>query len=366
MKTTIITMMQSAHSPTPPPNGMPATEEFDDPFPSASLDDLALNGEDKNEDDKGTPAGDAADAAANNEADPWAVLAAAAGEEAPAAASPSPTTTAAADTATTPADSSISPLETTTLAHAEGETFTMPTTPNGNGNDKISSIVAQVQSKIHEVDSNIGLSTKVRSIDEQYQISQKLSEFNEHISTKARSVDEQYHISQKLSEFNENVLKPTTAKTVEKTKEVSSSVKEKVGPTVSEKWGSIKQRTVEIGVAQKWGEISSATSNKWSETKDSIVHWKEEQEKKKALTPVAGNGGGSGGGGLDLEVAKEKVVEGWTGGVTWVSQKIQDVKLQHQQQQQQGGGQMNGSSGGEREMNRLDSQGFPSSFQKDG
>ena len=71
---------------------------------------------------------------------------------------------------------------------------------------------------------------------------------------------------------------------------------------------------------------------------------------------------------LDLEVAKEKVVEGWTGGVTWVSQKINDVKLQHQQQQQQqgGGGQMNGSSGGEREMNRLDSQGFPSSFQKDG
>lgn len=359
-------MMQSAHSPTPPPNGMPATEEFDDPFPSASLDDLALNNGDENNEGDKEGEGNAADAAANNEADPWAVLAAAAGEEAPtpAAAAPSPTTTTAAADATSPSEPSIAPIETTTLAHAEGETFTMPTTTNDNNKPPLAALSSAISSKIHEVDTNIGLSTKVRSIDEQYQISQKLSDFNENISTKARSVDEQYHISQKLSEFNENVLKPTTAKTVEKTKEVSSSVKEKVGPTVSEKWGSIKQRTVEIGVAQKWGEISSATSNKWSETKDSIVHWREEQEKKKALTPVAGSGGG--GGGLDLEVAKEKVVEGWTGGVTWVSQKIQDAKLQHQQQQQQGGGQMNGSSGGEREMNRLDSQGFPSSFQKDG
>ena len=97
-------MMQSAHSPTPPTdesNGsaMPATEVFDDPFYKEE-DDLALDTNTKNE--VGTPSN-------NESADPWAVLAAAAGEDAP------PPVNNTADTAVP------IPPATETLTHAQGK-----------------------------------------------------------------------------------------------------------------------------------------------------------------------------------------------------------------------------------------------------
>ena len=48
------------------------------------------------------------------------------------------------------------------------------------------------------------------------------------LSTKAYTVNKQYHTSKKWISIQTSVLKPTTAKTMENTKEVSAGMKEKV------------------------------------------------------------------------------------------------------------------------------------------
>lgn len=133
-----------------------------------------------------------------------------------------------------------------------------------------------------------------------------------------------------------------------------------------------------MGISQKWGSVTSKVGAKLNETKEqvgeSVEHWKEEQEKKKAManSGVAADGSSMNGSEAstkkplindqqkeqlqqNLEATKTKVVEGWTSGMSWVSQRI---KAQHEHQQQQQ------PSGGDKEMNRLDSDGLPSSFRK--
>ena len=318
-----------------------------------ALDDLALgSSDDGGGGGESAPAGDKSNAAvevANNGAtdDPWAVLAAAAGEEppAPAVATPAP----AADT-TQPLEISSegAGVEAPSLAHAEGETFTMPSADGDRP-----TLAAQIQSSTAQLGSV--LQTKINEVDEKIGA-----------TAKARDVDQQYHISEKWGEFNTNVLQPTTARTVEKTREVSASVKEKVGPSVKEHWGSIQRRTTEMGIAEKWSSLSAQAGEKIRETREKagegVEHWKEEQEKKRAL---ANAGGGENGGGLapQLEGAREKVVEGWNGGVGWMSQKIQEAKRNREKQRTNGIGRSDALDG-DKELSRLDSNGFPSSFRK--
>jgi len=386
-------MMEPAHSPTPP--GTDETADTDDPFNTVSslsnLEDLALDSDNidtsttttsvpDNAARNGNATADAATVASGGEeaavaadvdvdVDPWAVLAAAAGEEAPAPSPPSNND----DIATAVAISDQQPP--ITLAHAQGETFTMPTTNEGNDNhhqqQQQPSLAAQIQSstanlstalstKIHEVDAATGLSTKV--------------------STRARVVDEQYHITEKWSAFHTNVLKPTTSKTIEKTKEVSSTVKEKLNNNqgVKEGWGSIKQRSAEMGITRKWASMTTVVGSKWNETSskvgESVEHWKEEQERKKAMANahegrVAENGerGAGAGGGLqkiDLEGTKEKVVESWTGGVNWVSQRIQNSKLNSEAERSHQW-QRPATGPSDTELKSLDTDGLPTSFRKD-
>mmetsp|Transcript_6901 Transcript_6901/g.17000 ORF Transcript_6901/g.17000 Transcript_6901/m.17000 type:complete len:354 (-) Transcript_6901:85-1146(-) len=352
-------MMRSAHSPVPPDssNGIDnlenLEEEFDDPFGTnmaSDLDDLALNGDnDNNAGDSGggeatataTTTTTAAAGAGEEEADPWAVLAAAAGEEAPAPmpAPSNPPAPAAAAPAAVPA---MAP----SLAHAEGENFSMPQLHQ----QQPPSLAAQIQSSTANLSSV--LNAKIQEVDSKTGI-----------STRTKEIDEQYHLTEKWTD-----LRTVTA---EKTKEVSASVKEKVGPSVKEKWGSIQRKSTEMGIAQKWSSLSSVVGSKWSETKEkagvSVEQWKEDQERKRAMANAgASYNGGEGGGGQkkeqlqrELEVAKEKVVEGWTGGVNWVSQRIQEAKLQQQQHHQQQQAKDNTA------VTRLDSDGLPSSFRKD-
>ena len=331
-------MMQSAHSPTPPTeesNGsaMPATEVFDDPFYKEE-DDLALDTNTKNE--VGTPS--------NESADPWAVLAAAAGEDAP----------------TIP-----QPTATQTLTHAEGENFSMPGNVDSSQQQQQSGILASFTTN---------LSHKIEELDAKTGISKKSAELND-----------QYHISEKWSSFNEKVIKPTTEKTVAKTNEV----KEKVAPTVKEHWDGIKvkssEKANELGISQKWGSITAGAKAKLEETKANVEHWKEEQEKKKALQNSGSNGSINSGSGAttegsngnsqtkqpivseqqqqqikeNLELTKEKVVEGWNGGMNWLSQKINEAKAQHEQKVEE---QKQANSAA---VNRTDSDGLPSSFRKD-
>jgi len=381
--------MQPAHSPTPP--GTDEVVDLDDPFntmsSSSNLEDLVLDSDNIDENDAAnnaaiSTAADAATVAAGEgeesavaaDVDPWAVLAAAAGEEAPAPTPPSDNndgivTPPAVATAVAITDRQP-PI---TLAHAQGETFTMPTTNEGNDNQQQQqqhpSLAAQIQSstanlstvlstKIHEVDAATGISTKV--------------------STRARVVDEQYHITEKWSAFHTNVLKPTTSKTIEKTKEVSSTVKEKLNNNqgVKEGWGSIKQRSAEMGITRKWASMTTVVGSKWNETSskvgESVEHWKEEQERKKAMANANEGGvpqnGERGGGGLqkiDLEGTKEKVVESWTGGVNWVSQRIQNSKLSSEVERSQQWQRPATTGPSDAEFKRLDKDGLPTSFRKD-
>ena len=158
-------MMESAHSPTPngdTPNSMPPTEDFDDPFPSPPLDDLVLS---NNEQPQlvGEGQNNKVGEVGASEADPWAIMAKAAGEDAhPSAASTAPAATNNNDaSAETAAVSASSQGGEPTLTHAEGETFTMPGTEQQNNNSQSGgSLADQIKGKIQEVDAKTGISTK--------------------------------------------------------------------------------------------------------------------------------------------------------------------------------------------------------------
>ncbi|KAL7545478.1 hypothetical protein ACHAWF_008829 [Thalassiosira exigua] len=343
-------MMQSAHSPTPPPKPVAGAVPPSDRSSSAEdLDDLALGGDDDAPPTSG--------AGASSDEDPWAVLAAAAGEPtpAPAPAPVSPVPAVPVPAAAEAVETAMPAAPDVALTHAAGETFSMPGTDatNGGGAGERPSLAAQIQSsaaalthKIAEVDAAAG------------------------ISAKTREVDERYHIGEKWREFQTNVVQPTAAKTVEKTKEVSSNVKEQYGPQVKEGWGnfqgSVKQRSTEMGLASKWSSLSAVVGTKWNETREqaggAVEHWKEEQERKKALANANGEQNGAGGGlPPQFEATKEKAAEGWTKGANWVSQRIQTFKEEHEQNGSVGGG-----AAPDGNLARLDSDGLPSSFRRGG
>jgi hypothetical protein len=351
---------------------MTSTEEFDDPFKSLSssnLEDLALGNIAADAFDIGFGGDDGGDAnfknnamthdmdmvhsdeqqpppiTASDEGDPWAVLAAAAGE----ATDESDAIPSSASTATT------------VLAHSEGESFAMPNANAATSSStSTSSIIGQIRSStahlLHEVDSKTG------------------------ISSRARIVDDQLHISEKWTNFHSHVLLPTTTKT----KEI---VHDKIAPTVKEHWSTIQQRTSEMGVKERMANVSSAVGQTWHETTSRVGHWREEQEMKRALAnarneSLYGDAAGSSPPSSslssheqrhhhqfqqNLDGAKEKVVEGWN----WLSQRIHETKLRQQQRQQP-----QPSSGGDgvedvvpdnrnSEMRHMDSDGMPSSFRKD-
>ena len=295
--------------------GMPATEQFDEPFPTA-------NGE----------AAPTLPDTAGDEQDPWAIMAKAAGEELPpapdSAAEPSQESNGTVSGAEIVHDKHGAGVQ---MAHATGETFSMDVDPAAPAGDFRASLAAHVQastqflqSKIHEVDEKAGISVKLKE------------------------VDEQHHISERLGSFNERVVKPTTEKTAAKTREVT----EKVKPSIQQGWGSIKDRTAEMGISERWSSISSAVGAKWSETAqhvgENVEHFKAEQEKKRAMA----NANGAPQLKPQFEDAKEKVVSGWNKGLGWVSQQLKKSDSSDNVRD-------------DKEMARLDSDGLPSSFRKE-
>ena len=391
-------MMNSAHSPTTtppllPPDGsnttksdyftiMAITEEFDDPFKalsSSNLEEFALSngggdgdadahfGFDFDNDNAPPPPpnnnSDEQIMASSDDSDPWAVLAAAAGEGTSLDQSPSSAALPGDSDSTETMPAASSP---TMLTHAEGETFAMPdaSTTSSSTTSSSPSILDQLRSSttnlLNEVDAKTG------------------------ISHRAKAVNDQFHISEKWSNFHTQVLQPTTIKTRE-------IVNEKLTPTIKEHWGSMQQRTSEMGVKERMANVSSAVGQTWQSTSARIGHWKEEQEMKRALAnarnteSLYGDATAAGGEGTlssasqgqqqfqqNLEGAKVKVAEGWH----WISQRIQETKLpprqQPQQQQQQkpqpssgGGGEEVGPNNRTSGMKHLDSDGLPSSFRKD-
>ena len=159
-------MMESAHSPTPngdTPNNMPPTEDFDDPFPSPPLDDLVLSNNEQPQLGEGEGQNNKVGEVGASEADPWAIMAKAAGEDAhPTASSTAPAATNNNDTSAetaVPAVSASSQGGEPTLTHAEGETFAF-TEQQTNKSQSGGSLADQIKGKIQEVDAKTGISTK--------------------------------------------------------------------------------------------------------------------------------------------------------------------------------------------------------------
>jgi len=238
--------------------------------------------------------------------DPWAVLALAAGES-----PPKPVLTE------TPAVI-VHDANGVGVQSVEGELPGIDT----NSNDLRSNLAAQFQQ------STKFLSTKIQEVDAKAGI-----------SITAREVNDQYKISEKWES------------TVTKSKEVSTSVKEKVAPTIQQHWGNIQQKSDEMGIKDRWSSISSNIGTKWKETTqsatESVEHFKAEQEKRQALANASGDNAAQ----YNFDEVKGKVVEGWTGGLNWVSSRLNKES------------DTSGSTD-DKEMNRLDSDGLPSSFRK--
>ncbi|EED93359.1 predicted protein [Thalassiosira pseudonana CCMP1335] len=348
------TMMQSAHSPMPTQDDDPIRQS------SSNMSELALDSE--NYTNASTTSASAAtpphapssnSPTTDDNADPWAVLAAAAGT------SPHPNNN---DNTNTPPTITATEQTQPSLSHAEGEVFSMPTTAEQQPTNGLAALGSQIQSSA----ATIGhvLSSKIREVDAKHGVSTK-------VQTTKHNLNEQYHISEKWNEFQTNVWTPVSTKTVEKTREVTQVVGERVAPMIGGLTEKIvgragksadqvaPERDGEGGVSlpppnseqhvdlrQRWGSVTSAVSTKWQSATAVVGEWKEEHMKK--MDQEAGPRGDN----QSLEVAKEKLA----GAKDWVSQKLVEAA---ERRGSGGGMEMN-----EKETRRLDSDGIPSSFFK--
>jgi DNA-binding HxlR family transcriptional regulator len=267
---------------------------------------------------------DTSDAASDEDTDPWAVLAAAAGEEAlpPAQSHPEPQ------------NIQMPPQDNPPMtSFAQGETFTMPQTqsPHQSGPipiEGLATLGSQIQS--HATNLSRTLSTKLKEVDAKHGIIQKVSDAK-------HNVEQKYHVSEKMNEFHTRVVKPT-----------SHTVVEKVVPSVKQSWGvvsttvresvanlntdnangagidsvdgevALNRQQTQVDIRQRWASISTAVGTKWNSAattlgekaevwKEGHMQWREEHKKK-----------------IDEGHAKplEDVKESLAGGMQWVSQRF--------------------------------------------
>ena len=343
---------------------MPQTEDFDDPFGELNLDTTTPA-----ESEAKTPENPAADTnnAVDDDADPWAVLAAAAGEEAP------------TPEAETQKSESSQPTETITddqpsTSFAQGETFSMPQThspyqPGPIPIEGLSLLGSQIQS--HASNLSRTLSTKFQEVDAKHGITQKVTEAK-------NNVEEKYHISEKMSNFHTRVVKPAGDNVVEKVvpsvKEgwgaVSSTVRQSVANLNTENGAGIDSVDAEVALnqqsqqvpdlRQKWASISSAVGTRWSSTaavlgekaevwKEGHMQWREEHMKK------MGEEGGNSRAPLDVK-------ETFAGGMNWVSQRFKKAQVNNESPVKE---QSVVSTLIDLDSRQVDSDGIPSSFMRD-
>ena len=349
--------MESAHS------SMPQTEDFDDPFSELNLD-TSAPADNVTE----TQENNAADtnATEDDDADPWAVLAAAAGEEAPA---PEPETQQSESSQQT--EKAVDDKPSTSFA--QGETFSMPQTqsPYQAGPipiEGLSLLGSQIQS--HASNLSRTLSAKFQEVDAKHGISQKVTEAK-------HTVEEKYHISEKMSNFHTQVVKPAGDNVVEKVvpsvKEgwgvVSSTVRQNVANLNSNSGAGIdsvdgemalNQQSETPDIRQKWASVSSAVGNRWSSTaavlgekaevwKESHMQWREEHMKKMAEERSTNR-------------APLDVKETFAGGMNWVSQRFKKAQVNNESPVKE---QSVVSTLIDMDSRKVDSDGIPSSFMRD-
>lgn len=336
---------------------MPQTEDFDDPF--APLDGAAspLSNSAAAE----VPSSASTDNAV--EEDPWAVLAAAAGEEAP---KPEQSQTTSEPT---PAAEIQQEEHVVSTSFAQGETFSMPQTQSPyqsgpNPIEGISLLGSQLQSQVGALSRT--LSTKLQQVDAKHEITRKVSDAR-------NNVNERYQISEKVHQFHTNVVKPA-----------GDNIVEKVIPSVQQGWGALSSNVrksvanlnqengagagvdsvdgeralnPEKGTAdirQTWASISSKLNStaavlgeKAEVWKEGHMQWREEHLKK--MEQERAHGGNPA---LDVK-------ETFAGGMNWVSQRFKKSQVVN-----------NGESPVKEQsvvstlmdMDKSDSDGIPSSF----
>lgn len=307
-------MMESAHS------SMPQTEDFDDPF--ASLDSTASPLSNATAEAPSSATTD------NEDEDPWAVLAAAAGEEAPKPEQSQP----ASDP--TPAAEIPQEEHTVSTSFAQGETFSMPQTqsPYHSGPipiEGISLLGSQLQSQVGALTRT--LSTKLQQVDAKHGITQKVSDAR-------NNVNERYHITEKVQQFHTNVVKPA-----------GDNVVEKVIPSVQQGWGALssnvrksvanfnqekedgagvdsidgeralnpeKGNTTWASISSKFNSTAAVLGEKAEVWKEGHMQWREEHLKKMEQERARGNPA------LDVK-------ETFAGGINWVSQRFKKVQVEN-------------------------------------
>lgn len=160
------------------------------------------------------------------EQDPWATLAAAAGEE--------PSTTTA-----TPSTEPVS------VSHAEGETFTMPDT-NTNTTSKKDEFLTAV--------SNLGsvITAKAHEVDQQHHVSEKWGNTVAATKQKTDAINEKYQVSEKWGNLTRTVsVKVEKIKEDPKTKEATENVKK--GLVGASSWVSQKFQAMKTGGGNSGG-----------------------------------------------------------------------------------------------------------------
>jgi len=171
------------------------------------------------------PATPVEDNVAAGEQDPWATLAAAAGEEPPSEAAPAP----AAESSTNPSTEPIA------VSHAEGETFSMPETNAPPPKNEFLTAVTNLGSVI---------TAKAQEVDQQHHVTEKLASVKLATAAKTGEINEKYQVSEKWSNLTRTMsVKVEKVKEDPKTKEATENVKKSLAGAsswVSQKFQAIK------------------------------------------------------------------------------------------------------------------------------
>ena len=127
----------------------------------------------------------------DEDVDPWALLAAAAGDR----------------EITNDSSSAGITAPTTTMTHTEGEVFTLPPYGSSSSSSATTTIPPFLAS----------IATRLQDVDKQYL----------NLSTKIQEFDTTYQLTNKLTQYNEDVIKPVTARTIEQTSIAALNVRER-------------------------------------------------------------------------------------------------------------------------------------------
>ena len=193
---------------------------------------------------------------------------------------------------------------TTTMTHSEGEVFTLPPGPSSPSVDYSSSsyststtvppFLASIAARLHDV-------------DEQYL----------NLSTKMRELDDAYQLTDKLAHYNDEVIKPVAARAIERTSIAAANVRERAS-VVSARLSERVSRIAEEHERRSGAAAATVAATDTERTSDDDDIDNRGKQWKEGI--------------IDIAIpAKERVLAG----VGWLQQRIQETRDRQQRREQQ-------------------------------